>query len=132
MTVFELKEKLHTKFILTTIYAPAEGYENAYYELGINDYAFCHEDVLGYEVIDNNDYCTLNIIINKPIDYTDVTITTHFVNGDTYQLISLTQLQLKLHSLYEYWPAHIDYRTGKEWQINEQLTIEESSSGSGG
>lgn len=126
MTIKELKEKLADRhFTVVHIYAPAEGYENRYYKLGIDEYQFADEEVLGYEYITDS-YCSdLNVIINRPVDFTNVTITAHFVDGGKFEVSSPTKLQLELHELYDYWPAHMDCRTGEEWKVNEQLTIDE-------
>lgn len=130
ITIGKLKELLSDGHcIVVHVYAPAERYENRYYKLSVDEYKFADEEILGYEFIADDYVSNLNVIINKPVDFTDVTITAHFVDGTTFRISQPVHLQLELVELYDFWPAHIDCRTGEEWKVDEQLTIDESSGG---
>lgn len=115
MTVKELLQKLNKgRTACATIYAPAERFEDRYYKLGFSEYEFADEEVLAYEFIEDRIVNDVNIIINRPVDFTTAKIIVNFVDGEEFS-INLSYLQLELVELYDYWPAHINYKTGEEW-----------------
>ena len=115
MTVKELLQKLDNgRSICTTIYAPAERFEDRYYKLGFGEYEFGDDEVLAYEFIEDSIVNYAHIIISRPVDFTTAKIVVNFVDGKEFS-IDLSYVQLELVELYDYWPAHINYKTGEEW-----------------
>lgn len=116
MTIEQLKAKLDNGHSITVhIYAPAEHHEEHYYKLGIWEHDFKDEEVIGYEFIQDEFSNDLYVIIARPVEFTKVSVTAHFTDGGVYEIHQSLHLQLELVPLYDYWPAHIDYRSGKEW-----------------
>lgn len=121
MTIKELKQKLvGDKSVIVKVYAPAEGYENNYYYLGLREHEFQDSEILGYEYFEDETLNELLVVLKEPIYFTKVSVLAYFINGNVYELSSPIKLGLQMQEITDFWSVKYDSRTGEPWPDDTQ------------